>query len=117
MVLNTGKRCKRCLDCAEWKGGELRCSNCGQLIAIRYKIGEEVHPYIFQKFGAKRKKIEGREDTYKITNEGDLLGRVGFEEFDNLLYNFGSGENAIFPIQEDEGGVCEDCESEDTERF
>lgn len=95
----------------------MRCSKCGQMIAIRYQIGEDVHVYTFQKFKSKRKAIEGRDDTFKITNEGDLLGRVGFEEFDNLLYNFGSGENAIFPIQEDEGGVCEDCKSEDPEGF
>ena len=115
--MNTCKRCKQCLDCAIWEGGVLHCSKCGQMVAVRYQIGEDVHIYTFQKFRSKRKEIEGRDDTFKITGEGDLLGRVGFEEFDKLLYNFRSDENAIFPVQEDEGGICKDYKSEDSEGF
>ena len=87
------------------------------MIALRYRIGEDVRIYTFQRFKSKRKEIEGRGDTFKITNEGDLLGKVGFEEFDDLLYHFRSDESAIFPIQEGQRGVCEDCESEDSEGF
>ena len=96
-----------------WKDGELRCSKCGQLIAVRYRIGKEVHVYPFQKFKSDRKRIEGREDSYKITESGDLLGDISFEDFDDLRNYIRSDPADLFPIQEDEGWLCEDCESED----
>ena len=105
------------MDSAEWKDGELRCSECGQLIAIRYKIGEEVHPYIFQKFMANRKEIEGRKDTYSIAEERDLLGNVTFSEFADLVRDFRSDENNLFPLQGGEGRVSENFESEDPSEF
>ena len=116
-MLDTVKRCKRCLDYATWKGGVLRCSKCGQMIALRYRIGEEVKLYIFQKFRTKRKEIKGRKDCFQITKDGDLLGDISFKEFDDLRDYFRSNPADLFSVQKDEGRLCEDCESEDSEGF
>lgn len=115
--MNTSKKCTRCLDSAEWKDGELRCSKCGQLIAIRYKIGEEVTIYTFQKFRASRKEIEGREDSKIITKGGGLLGDISLSEFADLVRDFRSDENNLFPLQGGEGRVSENFESEDPSEF
>jgi len=79
-------------------------------------MGEEVHVYIFQKFGAKRKEIEGREDCFQITKDGGLLGDVSYSEF-YLLCDFRSDENDLFPIQDGERRDSEDCESKDPCEF
>jgi len=81
------------------------------MIALRYKIGEEVHVYTFKKFGAKRKEIEGREDSYKITESGGLLGDVSYSEF-HLLCDFRSDERNLFPLQNCARWDSKDCESE-----
>jgi len=84
------------------------------MIALRYRIGEEVKPYIFRKFKSKRKEIEGREDTYNITEIGGLLGDISLSEFSDLLCDFRSDEDDLFPLQDSERWDSEDCESENT---
>ena len=84
------------------------------MIALRYQIGEEVRVYTFQKFKARRQENEGREDTKRITEDGDLLGKIDFGEFDNLCRDFGQFEDSILPLQEDGQGLYEDSESEDS---
>ena len=116
--MNTSKQCARCLDSAEWKDGELRCNKCGQLIAVRYRIGEEVYVYPFEKFKSNKKRIEGREDTYKITKSGDLLGDISFKGFEDEIRDYVRSESAdLFSVQGDGNRICEDCESEDSERL
>jgi len=78
------KKCKQCLDCGVWEGGVLRCSKCGQMIAIRYKIGDDVRIYPLQRFKGSKDKIENRVDTYSITSSADLIGFVDFKDFDGL---------------------------------
>jgi hypothetical protein len=85
---------------------------------VRYRIGEEVYVYPFEKFKSNRRRIEGREDTFKITNEGDLLGDISFKEFEDDLQNYIRPEPTdLLSLQEDKNWVCEDCESEDSEGF
>lgn len=93
------KKCKQCLDCAVWEGGVLRCSKCGQMIALRYKIGDDVGIYPLQKFKGSKDQIEKRGDTYSITSNADLIGFVDFEDFDGLY-----------------GCVTKECDSESTEK-
>jgi len=85
---------------------------------VRYRIGEEVYVYPFEKFKSNKKRIEGREDTYKIAKSGDLLGDISFKEFEDDLHNYIRPDTSdLFPVQEDEGGICKDYKSEDSEGF
>lgn len=116
-VFDTSKRCTRCLDSAVWKDGELRCSECGQLIAIRYRIGEEVTIYTFQKFRANQKEIERREGSKSNPEVGGYLGDISLSEFADLVRDFRSDENNLFSLQGSEGRVSKDYESEDSSEF
>jgi len=88
------------------------------LIALRYKIGEEVKLYIFQKFRTKRKEIKGRKDCFQITKDGDLLGDISFKGFEDEIRDYVRSESAdLFSVQGDGNRICEDCESEDSERL
>ena len=111
------KRCTRCLESAVWKDGVLRCSQCGQMIALRYRIGEEVTIYTFQKFRANQKEIERREDTKNAPEVGGYLGDISLSEFADLVRDFRSDENNLFSLQGGEGRVSEDCKSEDPSEF
>jgi len=92
-------KCKQCLDCGVWEGGVLRCSKCGQMIALRYKIGDDVRIYPVQKFKGSKDKIENRGDTYSITSNTDLIGFVDFKDFDELY-----------------GRITRECDSESTDK-
>jgi len=87
------------------------------MLALKYQIGEEVRLYIFQKYVKYRKEIEGREDTFKITSERDLLGKISFEEYDNILHNLRQDAAELLSVQNDEEWIDEDIERENTEEI
>ena len=77
--------CVNCLKFAEWKGGVLQCDKCKRMIALRYMIGDDIKLYIFPKFKKYKKEIEKRKDTFHIVDNDNILGKINFDEFNDLI--------------------------------
>lgn len=103
-------RTKGCLHHAKWCEAVLFCPVCQRTLALRYKFGEEVRVYVYPRYQKFKTTIKNREDTCEITGERDLLGEVSFYEWGDFLHDFQSGEDAIFPLQEDGEWIQEDRE-------
>ena len=103
-------RAKDCLSHAKWCEAVLFCPECQRPLALRYKFGEEVRVYVYPRYQKFKTTIENREDTCKIAGERDLLGEISFYEWGDFLHDFQSGEDAVFPLQEDREWISEDCE-------
>ncbi|MDD6530557.1 MAG: hypothetical protein PUF41_11330 [Prevotella copri] len=103
-------RAKDCLSHAKWCEAVLFCPECQMPLALRYKFGEEVRVYVYPRYHKFKTTIENREDTCKIASERDLLGEISFYEWGDFLHDFQSGEDAVFPLQEDREWISEDCE-------
>ena len=74
----------KCLQNAVWQRDTLLCS-CGRKLAIRYMIDRKVRIFTYGKFGKCKQEIITRKDTQKITQQSDLLGNLGNEEWEDLL--------------------------------
>lgn len=110
-------RIKDCLTNAKWREAVLFCPVCQRALALRYKFGEEVRVYVYPRYQKFKTAIENREDTYEIASKRDLLGEISFYEWGDFLHDFQSGEDPIFPLQEDGERIPEDCEKYDAREF
>jgi len=77
-------RISKCVHNSKWQGDTLKCP-CGRQLAVRYMIDDEIRVFAFNKFERYKQKILTRKDTYNITQQSDLLGRLGNEEWKEML--------------------------------
>ena len=75
---------KKCLYHAAWQGYTLKCS-CGRILAIRYMFNGEVRLFTYGKFSKYKQEILARKDTQKITRKSELFGKLGNEEWEEIL--------------------------------
>lgn len=86
--------CKRkCVENARWSGGVMRCTECNEIVALRYMTNKNLVVYVYDKFKKFRQEIEQKKDTYYISSVTDLIGNVQYEEFDQLVDNIEPIEN------------------------
>lgn len=63
-----------CVKKGKWEHGEFRCQDCGELVAIAYKIGEKTRIYTLPGY-----------TKYRIpSNNGSFLGEIEFKEFNDI---------------------------------
>jgi len=48
-------------------------------------IGDDIKLYIFPKFKKYKKEIEKRKDTFHIVDNDNILGKINFDEFNDLI--------------------------------
>ena len=75
---------KKCLKNAVWHRDTLKC-HCGRKLAIRYMIDKEVKVFTYGKFRKYKQEILARKDTQEIAKKSDLLGKLGNEEWEQIL--------------------------------
>lgn len=104
----------RCVKSAKWDSCALRCPKCKSILAIRYQVDKDVRIYCYAEYSRWKKEILANKAAYQIAGFGDLLGTVTFTEWDNLLSDIKSAENAVFPVQTDARlEIAEDCKRQD----
>lgn len=95
----------------EWDDhNTLRCTKCGEIIAMRYVFENEVRIYVFKKFRKFKPKVKAFQEVCFDSKDGAKMDGVRFIDFDNILCDLELGTNYIFPMEEDAGGVREDWE-------
>lgn len=69
-----------CVKKGKWEHGEFRCQDCGELIALAYKIGEKTRIYTLPGY-----------TKYRIpNNNGSVLGEIEFKEFNDIAKDWSS---------------------------
>lgn len=63
----------------------LCCGHCGSAAGIRYKIGDDLHIYLFQQYRDMKDFVLSMPDTKQVASVTDVLGEVSFLEFDDAI--------------------------------
>ena len=100
----------KCIKKSKWDKGVLRCCECGEIIALRYFFDGEVHVYVYPEYSKYRHEISEMPDTQGNSPDGNSLGNVSFQEFDDFLYYLKLEQDSILSVQEDDEGIREDIE-------
>ena len=66
--------------------------------------------YVYPEYSKYRHEISEMPDTQGNSPDGNSLGNVSFQEFDDFLYYLKLEQDSILSVQEDDEGIREDIE-------
>lgn len=73
----------RCAKQAKWVKGALRCP-CGNILALRYRFGDEQRVFIYSNFKKYQNQIMQMEPSRE--DDGEVVGVCCFDDFSDFIF-------------------------------